>query len=57
MTKKLLNKFDNENILAGDFNFYMNPKHDKLESMTNKHDNNICHLEIETMLECLSVVL
>ncbi len=56
MTKNLLNKFDHENIIiAGDFNFYINPKLDKIESMTNKHDNNIYHLEIETMLECFSL--
>ncbi len=42
-------------MLAGDFNFYMNPKLYKLESMTNKHDNNMYSLEIESMLECLSL--
>ncbi len=56
MTKNLLNKFDHDFMVkAGDFNFYMNPKLDKIESMTNKHDNNIDRLEIESMLECLSL--
>ncbi len=42
MTKHLLNKFEHENIIiAGDFNFYMNPKLNKLESITHKHDNNL----------------
>ncbi len=56
MTKSHLNKFDHENIiLAGDLNFYIDPKLDKRESMTNKYDNNIYRLEIKPMLECFSL--
>ncbi len=56
MTKTLPNKFDHENIiLADDFNFYVNRKLDMLGSMTNKHDNNIYHIEMESMFECLSL--
>ncbi len=32
--------FENENIIiGGDFNIYLNPKLDKIESMSNKNDN------------------
>ncbi len=56
MTKHRVNKFKDENIIiAGDFNFYMNPKLDKLETITHKHDNNIYQLEIETIIECLNL--
>ncbi len=40
LTRNYLCKFENENIIvAGDFNLYLNPKLDKSDSTYNIHDN------------------
>ncbi len=49
--KKELGPFANENIiLGGDFNFYMNPKLDKMDNMSGKNDDPIYRKEIIALL-------
>ncbi len=46
--------FMNENILLeGDFNFYLNPKLDKLDNMSNMNDNPIYRNEIIALIESM----
>ncbi len=56
VVKDTLAPYVNENILLGeDFNFYMDLKLDKIESMSNKHDNIIYRKEIITMLDSMNL--
>ncbi len=51
MTRYILCKFKNENIImAGDFNFNLDPKMDKSDSMSHKYDNYSYIIEIQEML-------
>ncbi len=51
MTRDILCKFKNENIImAGDFNFNLDPKMDKSDSMSHKYDNYSYIIEIQEML-------
>ncbi len=48
--------FDNENIIiGGDFNIYLNPKLDKIESMSNKNDNPVYRKNICSLMESMSL--
>ena len=42
-------------LLGGDFNFYMDPKLDKLDSMSNKSDNPIYRKEILSLIEVFNL--
>ncbi len=42
-------------LLGGDFNFYMDPKLDKLDSMSNKSDNPIYRNEILSLIEVFNL--
>ena len=54
--KNTINQFDNENIIiGGDFNLYLNPKLDKLDSMSNKSDNPVYRSEVLSMLDSLDL--
>ncbi len=54
--KNVLAPFMNENILlGGDFNFYLNPKLDKLDIMSNKNDNMVYRNEIQALLESMGL--
>jgi exonuclease III len=51
-----ISPYENENlIIGGDFNFYLNPKLDKQESMNNKNDNLVYRAEIVSMLDSLEL--
>ncbi len=46
----------NENILlGGDFNFYLNPKLDNLDIMSSKNDNLVYRNEIQALLESIGL--
>ncbi len=50
--KNMLASFMNENILlGGDFNYYLNPKLDKLDNMSSMNDHPIYQNEIIALLE------
>ena len=50
--KNMLIPYENQNLLVGgDFNFYLDPKLDKLDSMSNRHDNPIYRSEILSLLD------
>jgi exonuclease III len=54
--KNELAPFMNDNIvLGGDFNFYTNPKLDKLDSMSNKNDNPFYRAEVKVLLESMNL--
>ena len=54
--KQMITPFQNENlILGGDFNLYLNLKLDKLDCMSNKGDNPVYRAEIQSMLETLDL--
>ncbi len=51
-----LTPFANESILLwGDFNFYMQPKLDKMDSMSNRYDNFIYSKDMHALLECMNL--
>ena len=50
--KNMLLPYENENLLVGgDFNFYLDPSLDKLDSMSNRQDNPAFRGEILSLLE------
>jgi exonuclease III len=54
--KEELAPYANDNILlGGDFNFYKNPKLDKMDSMINKNDNPVYRNEICALLEAFTL--
>ncbi len=54
--KKFLPPFATSNIiLVGDFNFYSNPKLDKLNVMSSKNDNPIYRSDIHSILDSMSL--
>ncbi len=54
--KTELSYFANENILIhGDFNFYMDPQIDKMDSMSNRNDNPTYRKEISALLESMDL--
>jgi len=54
--QNLLNQFENQNtIIGGDFNFYLNPKVDKSDTVTNKNDNPVYRTEILSMLDSFTL--
>ncbi len=56
LTRNYLCKFENENIIvAGDFNLYLNPKLDKSDSTYNRHDNTNYRVEANALLENLNL--
>ncbi len=55
--KNSFSTYINENILlGGDFNFYLNPNLDKLDSMSNKNDNTIYRNEVLFLLDSINLV-
>ncbi len=50
-----INKFENENIIIGDVNFYMNPELDKQKCMTSKDNNPAFRQEMNMLLESLNL--
>ena len=55
--KEKLVLFENETMLiGGDFNFYLNPKLDKLDSMQNRNDSIEYRKEVISLLETLNLV-
>ncbi len=56
MTRDILRKFENERIIiAGDFNFYLDPKMDKSDSMSHKYDNYSYRTEIQATLDVFNI--
>jgi exonuclease III len=54
--QQMITPYQNENLLiGGDFNLYLNLKLDKLDSMSNKGDNPVYRAEIKSMLETLDL--
>ncbi len=54
--KAELTSFTNENILVvGDFNFYMDPKLYKMDSKSNRNDSHIYRKEIRALLESIDL--
>ena len=54
--KNYLSKYEHQNlIIGGDFNLYLNPTLDKLDSMSNKNDNPVYRNEIVSMLEAMDL--
>jgi len=54
--KSALLPFENENLLVGgDFNLYLNPKLDKLDTMSNKGDNPVYRNEILSLLDSMAI--
>ena len=50
--KAVLISYENEHMLiGGNFNLYLNPKLDKLDTMSNQHDNLVYRSEILSILE------
>ncbi len=57
MSRDILCKFENESIIAtGDFNFYLDPKMDKSDSMSHKYDNCNYRTETQAMLDVFNFV-
>jgi len=55
--KDLITTFQHQNIIiGGDLNFYMNPKLDKSDKITNKSDNTIYRNEIKSLMETMTLV-
>ncbi len=56
MTRNILCNFEYESIVvAGDFNFYLDPKMDKSDSMSYKYDNYSYRTEIKSMLDIFNL--
>ncbi len=54
--KKEINNFENENIImGGHFNFYMDPDLDKQKNMTGKDINPVFRQEIKALLETINL--
>ncbi len=54
--KKEINNVENENIImGGDFNFYMDPDLDKQKHMTGKDINPVLRQEIKALLETINL--
>ena len=54
--KNFISPYENENIiLGGDFNLYLNKKLDKQDSMSNKCDNPVYRAEIISMLDAFEL--
>ncbi len=56
LIKKEINNFENENIImGGDFNFYMDPDLDKQKNMTGKDLNPLFRHKIKALLETINL--
>ncbi len=54
--KNSLSTYENENILlGGDFNLNLNPKLDKIDSMSNKNDNIVYRKEMLSLLDSMNL--
>ncbi len=54
--KNYLSTYQNENILlGGDFNLHLNPKLDKIDSMSNKNDNIVYRKEMLSLLDSMNL--
>ena len=52
----MLVPYENENLLVGgDFNFYLDPKLDKLDNMSNRQDNPVYRNEIKALLDSMNL--
>ncbi len=54
--KNSLSTYENENILlGGDLNLHLNPKLDKIDSMSNKNDNIVYRKEMLSLLDSMNL--